>query len=59
MLPLIGIFRLLVLYGRLVVGMKPGKSTGRKRTEKTNKQTTIKNNNSWEGRGVVGKKVLT
>ena len=63
MLPLIGIFRLLVLYGRLVVGMKPGKSPGRKRTAKTNKQTnkqtTIKNNNSWEGRGVVGKKVLT
>ena len=39
MLPLIGIFRLLVLYGRLVVGMKPGKSPGRKRTAKTNKQT--------------------
>ena len=29
MLPLIGISRLLVLYGRLVVGMKPDKSPGR------------------------------
>ena len=64
MLPLIGIFRLLDLYGRLVAGIKPGKSPSRKRTEKTKKTTTtttatIKNNNSWEGRGVVGKKLLT
>ena len=48
MLPLIGIFRLLDLYGRLVAGIKPGKSPSRKRTEKTKKTTTtatIKNNN--------------
>ena len=63
MLPLIGIFRLLDLYGRLVARIKPGKSPSRERTEKTKKKTTttatIKNNNSWEGRGVVGKKLLT